>query len=202
MSDALPAGFDTDVGERGGRLSGGQRQRIAIARALVADAPVLVLDEPSTGLDARAGGSGRAAGEADAGTHDVRRLRDLQITRDADLIAVLDGGRIVERGPHDELVSEGGLARLWALHFERAPEPSPVGAAVASHSADRSAGNEVIERMSRGRRLDVYDAWSEERGTRCVIKALREDRAHEEGPRADLLTREELLETLQPLAHG
>jgi ATP-binding cassette subfamily B protein len=114
----LPDGLETDVGERGRRLSGGQRQRLAIARALIADSPVLVLDEPSTGLDA----------ESKAGLLGPLRLlmrnrttvvisHDLLTTRDADLIAVLDGGRVVERGRHHELVAEGGLyASLWALH--------------------------------------------------------------------------------------
>jgi ABC-type multidrug transport system fused ATPase/permease subunit len=114
----LPAGYDTELGERGRRLSGGQRQRIAIARALLADAPVLVLDEPSTGLDAAA----RAA--LTGPLSDLMRDRttlvishDLLTTRDADLILVLDEGRVIERGRHDELVALGGAyAGLWHLH--------------------------------------------------------------------------------------
>jgi ATP-binding cassette, subfamily B, bacterial len=116
--EALPEGYDTDLGERGRRLSGGQRQRVAIARALLADAPVLVLDEPSTGLDAEA----RSALE-----EPLRRLmrdrttivisHDLMTVRDADQILVLDGGRVAERGRHEELVAAGGrYARMWALH--------------------------------------------------------------------------------------
>jgi ATP-binding cassette subfamily B protein len=111
---ALPQGYDTDLGERGRRLSGGQRQRIAIARALLAGAPVLVLDEPTTGLDA----------ETAASLHDLMRDRttlvishDLLLTRDADLILVLDRGELIEHGRHDELVARGGTyARLWNLH--------------------------------------------------------------------------------------
>jgi ABC-type multidrug transport system fused ATPase/permease subunit len=116
--EALPEGYDTDLGERGRRLSGGQRQRIAIARALLADAPVLVLDEPSTGLDAEA----RAAL-----VEPLRRLmrdrttivvsHDLLTVRDADEIVVLDAGRVAERGSHEELVALGGqYALAWGLH--------------------------------------------------------------------------------------
>jgi ABC-type multidrug transport system fused ATPase/permease subunit len=112
---ALPDGYDTMVGQKGRRLSGGQRQRIAIARAMVRDAPVLILDEPTTGLDAE---STRRVIEP------LRRLMDgrativishnLMTVRDADAIVVLDGGRAVETGTHEQLLALGGLyARVY-----------------------------------------------------------------------------------------
>jgi ABC-type multidrug transport system fused ATPase/permease subunit len=111
---ALPQGFDTIVGERGLRLSGGERQRIAIARALLKDAPILVLDEATSNVDVA------AEAEIQASLERLRRGRTtlviahrLSTVRDADRILVIDGGRIVEEGTHDQLLGRGGrYARL------------------------------------------------------------------------------------------
>ena len=129
----LPDGYATHIGQKGRLLSGGQRQRVAIARAMVRDAPVLVLDEPTTGLDAES--TAKVMGP-------LRRLMEnratvvishnLMTTREATEIAVLEDGRITERGTHADLLEKNGAySRLYALH----PNAGP-----ADRSADRSVG--------------------------------------------------------------
>lgn len=113
--EKLPQGFDTITGERGVKLSGGQRQRIAIARALLADCPVLVLDEATSALDSE---SEKLVQDALATLMEGRTCivvaHRLSTVASLDRIVVLDGGKIVEDGPHGELVSRGGeYAHLW-----------------------------------------------------------------------------------------
>jgi len=111
---ALPDGYDTQVGERGLRLSGGQRQRLAIARAVLADTPVLVLDEATASVDAATEASIQSAlDRLTVGRTTLVIAHRLSTVRDADRIVVLDGGRIVESGRHDELLDRAGsYARL------------------------------------------------------------------------------------------
>lgn len=105
----LPDGYDTMVGERGYRFSGGEKQRIAIARVVLRNPPVLVLDEATSALDTE---TERAVQDAldhlAAGRTTIAIAHRLSTVRDADQIVVLDGGRIVERGTHEELLELGG----------------------------------------------------------------------------------------------
>jgi subfamily B ATP-binding cassette protein MsbA len=116
---SLPKGYDTRVGEAGGLLSGGERQRIAIARAIYKDAPILLLDEPTSSLDSEAEAKVQAALEVLMRGRTVLMIAHrLSTVKKADLICVLDQGRIIESGRHDELVAKGGLyTRLHRTQF-------------------------------------------------------------------------------------
>ena len=108
----LPAGYDTEVGERGVQLSGGQKQRVAIARAVLKDPRILILDEATSALDAR---SEHLVVEAldrlMKGRTTLVIAHRLSTVRGADLVLVIDGGRVVEAGRHDQLVAQDGTYR-------------------------------------------------------------------------------------------
>jgi subfamily B ATP-binding cassette protein MsbA len=117
--EKLPQGYDTVLGERGMTLSGGQRQRLAIARAVIRDTPILIMDEPTSGLDSA---SEKLVFEA------LDRLlpnktaiviaHRLSTIRNADIIFVVQDGRIVQQGKHNELLEESGLyAEFYGLQF-------------------------------------------------------------------------------------
>src|SRR5207244_8707578 len=120
-----PQGLDTPVGERGVQLSGGQRQRVAIARAFLKNAPTLILDEATSHLDAVSEAQVRRA--LDALMRDRTTIviaHRLSTVRNADLLAVLDGGNLVETGSHAELLARNGLyARLIRRQIAGARQP-------------------------------------------------------------------------------
>ena len=115
----LPDGYDTIVGERGIFLSGGQRQRIAIARAVLADAPVLILDEATSALDAESERLvQQALGNLMKGKTSIVIAHRLSTIRRADVIVVMERGRMIESGTHSELLVESGkYKRLYELQF-------------------------------------------------------------------------------------
>jgi subfamily B ATP-binding cassette protein MsbA len=116
----LPEGYDTSVGELGGRLSGGQRQRISIARAFLKDAPIILLDEPTSALDSETERIIQTALRSlTQGRTTIVIAHRLATVARADVIHVLDLGRVVESGTHAELLRHGGrYARLHRLQFE------------------------------------------------------------------------------------
>jgi ATP-binding cassette subfamily B protein len=125
--DALPDGYDTIVGERGYRLSGGEKQRVAIARAMLKDAPILILDEATSSLDSHSEHLiQRALEDLARGRTTLIIAHRLSTILRADVIFVVQDGRIVDRGRHEELLARGGLyASLYRRQFG-ATEPSPI----------------------------------------------------------------------------
>ena len=131
--EAMSNGYDTYVGERGTKVSGGQRQRLAIARAMLKNAPILLLDEATSSLDAESEREVQAAlMELMKGRTTLVIAHRLSTVIEADLIHVIDNGKLVESGNHPELLSKNGTyARLYALQFKEQQLEVEVGAKTA-----------------------------------------------------------------------
>lgn len=142
---AMPDGLDTVVGERGYRLSGGQRQRLTIARVLLASPQVVVLDEATASLDSESEAAvQQALAEALAGRTSIVIAHRLSTVRAADAILVVEDGRIVERGTHDELLGRGGrYAELYRTQFGITDRRNsiPRGPQAGSHARNAISAN-------------------------------------------------------------
>jgi ATP-binding cassette subfamily B protein len=142
--EGLPEGYETELGERGAQLSGGERQRLCVARAFLRNAPILILDEPTSSIDSRTEGVILdALDDLMEGRTSFMIAHRLSTVRHADQILVLEAGRIVERGDHDDLVDRGGvytqLHQAQTRERKRRQEPRPPRpepeVAVATHAA-------------------------------------------------------------------
>ncbi len=125
--EALPRGYDTEVGERGLKLSGGEKQRVAIARTILKAPPILILDEATSALDTKTEEEIQSSLEAvSTGRTTLMIAHRLSTVVKADQIIVLEAGRIVERGTHQSLVDAGGLyAEMWERQRDDALTPPP-----------------------------------------------------------------------------
>jgi ABC-type multidrug transport system ATPase subunit len=149
----LPEGYETMLGERAANLSGGQRQRIAIARAFIRGAPILILDEPTTGLDSLATDQVvKGLRSLIKGKTTIIISHNLRLIRSADRVLVIEGGRIVQSGTHDELSRRPGAYAEFGLLDASGPdgglvevaEPVPNGALVEVAEPVPNGADELV----------------------------------------------------------
>ena len=154
----LPEGYDTVLGEKGVRLSGGQRQRIAIARALLRNPPLLILDEATSALDTQSERLvQQAIDEVMAHRAVLVIAHRLSTVRRASQIVVLEGGRVAQRGTHDELLAQEGLyRRLYQLQFAEEDRPRLESPGAPEDERDREDGDDE-DRKDRGPEADAAD---------------------------------------------
>jgi ABC-type multidrug transport system ATPase subunit len=144
---ALPEGYGSQLGERGARLSGGERQRVAVARAFLKDAPILILDEPTSAIDSRTeAGVLAALDRLMVGRTTFTVAHRLSTVAGADLILVVDGGAIAERGTHEELLALGGL--YAELHEAQTGAHRARATAAVSSDGLSELTRAVVERRS------------------------------------------------------
>jgi ATP-binding cassette subfamily B protein len=141
--EALPAGYETTVGERGLKLSGGEKQRVAIARTILKDPKILIFDEATSALDSKSEQAILGALSEVAAHHTTLVIAHrLSTIVDADQILVMDQGRIVERGSHRELLAKGEVyAHMWALQQEERRKLEPVSAKFFIDETSVGSGN-------------------------------------------------------------
>jgi ATP-binding cassette subfamily B protein len=152
---ALPEGYETLVGERGYRFSAGERQRLAIARAILRDPRILILDDATSSLDSVAERQvQQAIAPLLAGRTSLIIAHRLATVRDADLIIVVDHGRIVERGTHEELLARAGLC-AWLWHAQARSDRDGAVQELAEEPA--YAGPRVSVAVRGGRQTDQIE---------------------------------------------
>jgi ATP-binding cassette subfamily B protein len=172
--ESLPAGYDTAVGERGLKLSGGEKQRVAIARTLLKDPAIMIFDEATSALDSR---SERAIqGELDQIARERTTLiiaHRLSTVVHAQQILVMDQGRIVERGTHEQLLAaQGTYAQMWALQQQRTPATAEGAVVEPDLEPDLEPGE--LPEAGRGETGTAEPAGSSgEPGTRAGAEGVR-----------------------------
>jgi ABC-type multidrug transport system ATPase subunit len=212
----LPAGYETVIGERGAQLSGGERQRIAVARAFLKDAPLLVLDEPTSSIDSKTEEVILdALDKLAVGRTSFMVAHRLSTVRDVDLILVMNEGRIVEQGTHEELLERDGLYRQ--LHVAQTAQrrrkrliETAVGQAVGGVAPDRQLVTDALEQAGEEREKGAGASWqllhafqSLERGDEGPLRALSARRSDpDESVRAAADLAEKLLQNVRPEEEG